>query len=813
MSDFLNFGDVPIVQHYGGHMMTSVWEGILYAILNNDYAGIVSPYSSLISPLLVLLFYFVISKVWNREMALTIALLFPFLGSFSYYGLGVMICLSAMAYVRKRTWQRAATLWATFIWCAIYRLDLGFAFGLAVIIALIIYTIANHDKTSIRQLGLTLIAWGLVGGTIWLTVCFAKGINPISRLFEFLLMSMSNRNWAYSNIGNVNNTLFAWGYIIIPLIMVSTLLYTVFSKAFREKIGTEKWILLLILNLSYFENFSRGLVRHSLAETSTTIVFWSAYLFIALFIGLYRNNMKVFVPSFMTLILLNTLFVSAANFNSLPIVDSAVSSPQPIIQSWKPTRFYDEETPIIAKGGVKLNTTWEKLQYEENRVNRVVLADSLTDYASKYTYVLDRILENNETFVDFINKTLLYSVIGRQCPVYVSQSPLQLSGEFTQKEFIKEIDNVPVVLMPIDSDNNRASNALDGITNAYRYYKVYEYICQNYRPLCRYGNYYTVWCLSDRFDDYLQKLNEISGVSKNYTSSLIGSETIGKGHVELIHNEADSVTITYTGKDPMITELQTIIDTSAYIGNIMRVSIDYKSDTPGTMQLFYTTEKDEGYVGNKVVSSQINEEGTAIFDVPITQYSRLRLDTPEESTVVIRKLVTSSIVEPIDYGYDGPIETIDASGNASYGYISSLHNTSIAHLPRIWAEEDGKNSINNSVVFTPSKVNEIYVFDSDLIPKENGNYIKLSTTYDGTDTQGKYKPDDEFISATVILGFYDNDTFKEKSRYSFTISEGQHDYLIRCSTDYYWYCEQVNAIKISTSANLRNTSVQILGGD
>ena len=28
-SDFLNFGAIPIVEHYGGHMMSQVWEGII----------------------------------------------------------------------------------------------------------------------------------------------------------------------------------------------------------------------------------------------------------------------------------------------------------------------------------------------------------------------------------------------------------------------------------------------------------------------------------------------------------------------------------------------------------------------------------------------------------------------------------------------------------------------------------------------------------------------------------------------------------------------------------------------------------------
>ena len=325
MSDFLNYGDIPIVQHYGGHMMTGVWEGILYAVINNDFAGIVSPYGGLINVVLALLFYFVVAKIWNREMGLVISLLFPFLGFISYYGLGFLVCIAAMAYIRKNNMTRAILLWGSFVWCALYRLDLGFAFGIAVIIALLIYVIVEKNVKAFKELGLSLIGWGIIGGIAWFVICIVKGLNPINRLIEFLMINLSNQNWAYTGIGTVDNLLFAWGYIIVPFAMVLMLIYTVFSRTFRERVGAERWMLLLILNLSYFQNFSRGLVRHSLAENSTTIVFWCAYLYIAIFLAFYKESMKWFIPTFMLLIILNGLFLKPDNFTSTSIADSAVS--------------------------------------------------------------------------------------------------------------------------------------------------------------------------------------------------------------------------------------------------------------------------------------------------------------------------------------------------------------------------------------------------------------------------------------------------------------------------------------------------------
>ena len=813
LSDFFNYGDIPIVQHYGGHMMTGVWEGILYAILNNDFAGVISPYEELIKVVLAVLFYFVIAKIWNKEMALVISLFFPFMDYFSYYGLGMVVCLATMAFVNDNTIKKAAVLWGTFIWCALYRLDLGFAFGLAVGIALFIYVCVYRNCKALKMLGVTLLGWCVLGAMAWGIICFGKGINPISRFVEFLMINLSNQNWAYTEIGSMDNEIFAWGYIIIPLVMVLGLLYSVFVKSFREEIGTDNWMLLIILNLSYFQNFSRGLVRHSLVENSTITVFWCAYLFLAMFMAFYKNNMKWLIPSFMLLMLVNELFLSSANFESRPIAESAVLAPESIIESWKPLRFYGEENKIIAEDGTVFRTTWEKFKYCKEKVDRVELANDIKDYALEYKIVLDDLLDYNETFIDFINKTLLYSVLGYRCPVYVSQSPLQLSGEYTQEEFIKEIKGVPVVLMPIDAENIAISNNLDGVANAYRYYKVYEYIYSNYKPLCKYGDEYAIWCLYEKYDDYKRKVSNLMN-NREYIGKLKEIGLLGNENIQLGNTDDSSVIIRGDGLNPMIAELQKIINVSEFIGQNMKIMIEYETDKTGDMKLYFTTDEGEDYTSEKVIDVKVSGSGIASFVIPITEYSRLGLSIPEGSLIKIKSLIAGRPIENIDYGYDGPIENMDLESDVTYSYISALHNISIGDLPRIWAENDLKDAIDNKEVCSLHKIDEYFVIDdTSVLKSENGNYLKISAIYNGLDTDEKYKENDENVEASIILGQYKNDKFTEKYRYSILFDEGKHDYLIRCSSDYYWYLKNVNAVMIDTSANLQNVSMSVLEGD
>ena len=504
ISDFLNYGSLPIVEHYGGHMMSGVWEGLLYAFLNQDKAGaIFSPYAGYLFPVLTVLFYYLVTYVWGMDIALWVTLLFPFGSHWSYFGLGMLVCLAVTGYIRKRTYQRAYLVWAAVVWCALYRLDLGYAFGLAGILSLFIYVLCFREKTALKQLLISFAVTVFTGSILWCLLCVWKNVNPFVRLAEFLQISQSNANWAYGSIGNYENTVYAWCYLFVPFMAEAGILYAVCSKKFRDRIGPQRWGLLLMLGISYFVNFSRGLVRHSLAEMSLTVIIWSGYLFLAVFVSLVKENKKLFLVIFSVLILCNQLFLQDKNFTEVSILDTACSKTGPMIESWtlKKEVNGEKEDTFMAE------TDWERRSSQSEIVSRVKWEETLTERIAPFRTILDTLLEQEETYLDFINHTFVYSAVNRKNPVYVSQSPGHLSGEYTQEQFIsqvqKNIDRIPVVLMPYENTGYAA--VLDGIANSYRYYKVAEFIYENYKPLCRYGEF-AVWCVPERYAQMKRKL-------------------------------------------------------------------------------------------------------------------------------------------------------------------------------------------------------------------------------------------------------------------------------------------------------------------
>lgn len=789
INDFLSFGKIPLVEHYGGHMMSYVWEGLLYGIINRDFAGAaMSPYSGITIVVHVVLFYALVKIIWNDELALLTSLIIPFFSFWSYFGLGMMVCLLAIMYIRKNTYFRAALLWAGAIWCALYRLDLGFAFDLAVIVALIIYIVITKNKTALKQTGLTLIMWAAAGVLLWVILCLVKGINPVYRLLEFLYVNLSNQNWAYTSIGDSGIAAFGWVYVIFPLISVAALTYTCLSKKLRQRIKLEWWLLLMMFGFAYIFNFSRGLVRHSLAEGITIIPLFSGYIFIAFFAVCYKNRAKLFLPVFLILVVFNSLLLSSANFSSFTFADLSVKSANVITEEW------DEMISVNAP------------------VQRVVYSDTTKDYLAQYA-VFDELLEEDETFIDYINKTALYFLLDRECPVYVSQSPLQLSGEFMQKQFIKQMDNIPLVLMPVDAENYHLSSMLDGVANAYRYYYVSEYIYQNYVPLFRYGDVYAVWCLKDRYDYYLEKTDRVTG-NDVYDGVVLTSPDLTLYNMDAVGEENTGVVTSY-GSDPTILELQKVIDVASYKNQIVTFSISFETDSPSLIELFYTTEPGEEFVAEKSFMDNINKSGTLTYSFPVTEHTRLRLDIAEQSTIKITSFKVTSSAQFIDYGYDGPFEDEDdESGETIYTYTSTFHNYSLYQLPRIWAEYDEKDAINNKALATFKKKSGTYYIEPNTkISKENGNYLKFSIRYDGHNDKDHSLSNDEYIDATIVLGTHQNGKFVEKARYMMTLQEGTHDYLVRCSTDYYWYLDQIDALRIYADGKLKDVTISLLEGD
>lgn len=782
ISDFLRYGKIPLVEHYGGHMLTDVLEGIIYGILNNDFGGaIFSPYRNYIVVIVALLFYMLLKNIMERDIAIAIVLFIPFYGQVEYWGLGILICLTVLWYVKRQSSLSAFVLWGTVIVCALYRLDLGYAFGLATIATLLLLLLLQKENRRIycTSLGWTLAIWVGIGGILWGGVCLWKNINPIDRLIEFLKISYSNQNWAYSAIGDANKFAFCVVYIIIPFMVLFGMVYLILHS--KKYIENEKkiWILLLILGFSYFFNFPRGIVRHSLME-GVVYVNWTAFLFLALFYTLILNKKTVFISLFSLFIICNTIIVSDESFDLASIADTSIEKIGSYTNDW-------------AEG-----TYWENIKEKKIVINRVICDENLQKQIEDYEEVINKLLEENQTYVDFSNRNFIYSAIGKENPVYISQSPGQLSGELTQEYFIKEMKNIPIVVMPVTNDD-RLEIRIDGIANAYRYYKISEYIYQNYRPLCKVEDRFALWCLKDSYDTMELKVEKMQNEGENIKNNIIEKASSMVYHAATIEVDFNNnLVIKAEDTDPYISGIEKAFDLDRYIGDTVEILVNYdvqQLSENATIDMYYTTEEGEEYSEEKVQKSNITNEGKSYFRIPITAYTKLRMDIPDNSIVTVYSLkLDVSKCQKIDYGYDGTCESNEGL----------VHKYDLGSIPQIWAEMDEKKCIDNEVLQTAAENNGIYSFNvggTDV--RGNGNYLKVTVN----------NSNNEECNVQLKLGECINGTLDSKYMYSFVVKPGKHNYIFRISSDYYWYTGKINSCIITEMANLSDVEMQILVGD
>ena len=306
--------------------------------------------------------------------------------------------------------------------------------------------------------------------------------------------------------------------------------------------------------------------------------------------------------------------------------------------------------------------------------------------------------------------------------------------------------------------------------------------------------------------------------------------------------DSHDLMIKTSGGDPFIYDIQDMLFCSEFVGKEIVVKVICNSDVSGPMQLFYTTEAKENYNAKKVVTVNVGKDTIAKFKVPVTKYTKMRLDFPEKSNVTIKaiEIEDSMRIKSLDYGYDGP----ENGGNhIKYSY-AHLHN--LIELPVIWAEKDIKKAIHNNVVADLREEKGVYSIPTNANSgAAKGTYLLLTCTSSekkivdrhlalGNIEKGIYSipsiantcaakgnyllltctnTDKKIEDRYLALGNIEKGKFAEKCRFNYKLHPGKHSYLFRISTEYYWHIGQLNKAKINSYNGLRNITMKILEGD
>lgn len=600
ISNFLTAGRLPVVESYGGHQLEGVLEGLLYAFINQDYAGAVfSPYTALRNVVIILFLYFVLKNIFDRETAFLFTLIVPFWGNVYYWGIGLLVVLAFKKFLNKQSYGNITFLWLACVFSVLYRLDLGYSFTIAMILTMICYFLMEKKWKMVKKVLLPLLGIGIAGLTLWIVLCLIKDINPVKRLIEFLNISFSNHVWGRASLGNESTMMYVVAYIFLPVLVIFSLIYMILKQKELRKDAENAYYLCIMLGFAYMANFSRGLVRHSMLENVTFVAYWCAFLYFAVWLAFCRKKPAMVGIYFVILATFNQMLLGQDIYAERPVISAAAIAENNIVVSWK-----QEE-----------NNYWGLLQ---EKVQRTEWSEQLKESALPLETVCELFLDEGETYVDLMNKDFIYAVLLRESPMYMCQTPLMVSGDYTQEALVQQIQDAdcPIVLLPSTSATDFEVQT-DLIANNVRNYKIVEYVYQNYRPLLCYQDT-IVWCRMDQYEEFYDiALSYINSASSDDTG-YVPMELVDYGYDAGLDNAGEIAYYPYLHS-------YNLVDLAMLWGNY---------------------DKQKAYENSVLQTPQINDEKIFIFD-PIAEadkkegnYLLLQMKAPSDEGIVYVELGT-----------------------------------------------------------------------------------------------------------------------------------------------------------------------------
>lgn len=482
----VTYGKLPIIESFSAHVLSDFIGPLTYFLVNGDMVTAVFAGSGWASPLLFydvfacvlapLSLFFILKTSFNADFALGFSILFPIAAS-AFGAMPVALsCVTALIHLLKRPGWKACLLYAlTLAFNCLYRLDYGAAFALATFAALVILWLLERDRRPFKMHTLLLCLAGTAFTlfVMFVTVCTAKGIQPVLRLRELLAQVTSNGYWAFGGPGSPETSAYPFFYILAPMAAVVLLVGVVYLARNRLLI-LQPAILGIILSLgfAFVANIPRIMVRHNVAEGWIVPLMFMLPLFFAFAAAVLAPRAK------QALFVLVCFGVMLAGQGSLSTQILAGDSYIGLAAE----RYTEEDT-----FNAKLEPYTERFRWD----NETEIVEA--------TRFIESALDEGETFIDLSAHGMLYVLTGRECPYYVSQAPALLSDEFLQQQFIAQVDGyadgTPLAV------TSMKYTGLDGIAYSDRQHLVYEYLYNEYVPLVTIDTF-VFWCRGEKLDEY-----------------------------------------------------------------------------------------------------------------------------------------------------------------------------------------------------------------------------------------------------------------------------------------------------------------------
>ncbi|REJ80869.1 MAG: hypothetical protein DWQ44_04600 [Bacteroidetes bacterium] len=763
---YFEFGKIPFIDSFASHALQDFLTGFLYAMLNGYHplGGFV--YNFIIPVTVVLLIYKLVFRITKSiGLAFFISVCYPYTDFIfpNYYNLIPLSILALLSLTEKQSVKNYVLFFLSVIFMIFWRLDLGAANLIASGLCFILLAYASERfKVNFRNLikGFMFIA-------IPLLLAFSAALmlrqgEVLSRFSEALGYVSSAQSYGLRDLAHGKDIRYFSLYFFMPMAVILAGVYAFLRIRKNHFVRAEHLhlsVTILFMSLFFIANFQRGLVRHTLAENWDTALTSFGFFIIAASV-LYHPRLQSKSP------LLSFYFLLAA---TLVVVNYKYNTPD----------FSRKSTYSLAVAGMR-SPEFHKAGSEsfERITDTGIETHGGFDALKKF---LNLNIPATSTFLDFSNTPMLYHYTSRIVPDYFCQLPHTAHNEKMQN---KLLDNFHAYDIPVVAFSNVPYtywDALDGIPNSVRHYRIAEYIYRNYRPETIL-NKHTIWVKKDA--------------------------KINRGEVEEIASIKDISELEISNAVRKDSNIVTIPNGESLVKGILKspihlkdeksycILIDFAAEHQGSMTVITALRKSEEKVYQKTemrFSSGLNNLFVMIereSGENIMEEIELRLQENNQIRFLSLKVIGEDL--PRDYFSFQPVDF------------------NLKKIPFYWGNYDDENLASKSKVLNVIVDNALNVKAGHEIrfrlpenpDKSEGNYILITAKA----AQGS--------NTDVIMNYGKSE--KKNGGFSFNISSEPDlkKYKIRISTQFNWWNSSNDWLSLyPISSDIEIKKIELLSGD
>lgn len=775
-----SFNSLPFIHIFPTHALSDMLTQTLYSWLNG-YRGVEMFLWDWLNTLIGLLFlYGVLARLTSPLFGLCLIIFTPTELLFPAYLRIALTLLPVLLvpWVAKRPGVfRYSVLWLSVVWVGLWRYDFGVAAMASMLFLLPGFcTFSSRHRPPCSWLascatpllsllgvcGAALLAYGVV--------IFFNGQSIRELLTQFwYYLKVQAPTQSYTTIFAEFTSAAVWRYFLVPLISMAYIAVFVIDLVLKRHIGGYARLILAYLAVYSLIMSVRALHRHSLMERG----FPTLVIFLLCMSVHYFTNIK---KSSASIIILSVLFFSFLIFSFdrngyIPLIHQK--------------RLFKELQGVPNFNYSRINPKGLfTFDYWYKQPPRVTITNE-TQYANLVDFC-NTIMREDQTFFDFANAPMLYVFANRKFPAYVIPNLLHVS-EPIQQYLVQRLDAIfqqgqlPFVIFK----QGNWWDAVDGVPNEMRSYRIAEFIYHHYQPFVMVDNY-EIWKARDLTLANMPTFKPLAFQARERFQAFdLTARTDADGHIVM---QSGSV-------DPQVSNL---IEMGSGLhlhgGKQYALKITYTSSIAGMLELFYAFEGHSFYeqasMRIAVVATDAETEGVILIpksDRPIW-LRNIRFDPPSDAVFTIHRV----------------------EGIGVEKYVTPIINTTpqqfnLTKLPYLWGTYDEYHAAHATPVLqtltlptTLVEPNQPMEIPCDAeIDKTSGNYLHFTIR---SDREG-----------TVTLRYGKQNA--AQIQFDVVASKKEEDYLIRISTQWAWMSEPIDAITVEASTLIHISQVLIRKGD